>query len=523
MSVNQTRLELVMGRGINYNEMKGWSGVKGFFGKRWRMVCRKSFVGIGFCVAWAALMMVGGCKAVGGTGGKEYTAAAIEEEAGRDGVAEEWKRPARGKLKREREEESEPGLEFIVFQDRAIEVETRRILEQPEGGITVESVLGIKRLELDHRYVKTLADLRWFSNLEQIIISGGNLQSLKGIEELDMLTYLNVSDNRITSLEPLRNLKKLDVLMLSDNKVYDISPLAGLEQLEYLELNGNQIEDIEPIRNLPGLRIVDLYKNPIPKEELDDFYGFKEEDYFVTTVRGRLREDMPEFDFEIEEVLDKKEGVYRVRSIIVSENGKTLQTISIPELTSEGQTRIFPKVEKQLILEDMNFDGYQDIRLYDTLGGGYRVEWVYLLWNPNKEQFEHEPALNDVPAMCMPSFDQENKKIYGMVRYSAGSHGAYTYEYIDGVLTKIVYELEEWLYIDDEDLNQWLSGMEVKGPYGEIWHSYIKERNQDTKKMEVVKDEYTILSPTNSDARGETLLVVSGDSEIGRLIAEHGR
>ena len=63
----------------------------------------------------------------------------------------------------------------------------------------------------------------------------------------------------------------------------------------------------------------------------------------------------------------------------------------------------------------------------------------------------------------------------------------------------------------------------LKGPYGEIWHSYIKERNQDTKKMEVVKDEYTILSPTNSDARGETLLVVSGDSEIGRLIAEHGR
>ena len=228
------------------------------------MVCRKSFVGIGFCVAWAALMMVGGCKAVGGTGGKEYTAAAIEEEAGRDGVADkEWKRPARGKLKREREEESEPGLEFIVFQDRAIEVETRRILEQPEGGITVESVLGIKRLELDHRYVKTLADLRWFSNLEQIIISGGNLQSLKGIEELDMLTYLNVSDNRITSLEPLRGLTSLNTLDLRGNPLEPgaLACLRKCKRLGMVDLSYTGLGDISGLEFCRA-HILELYGNP---------------------------------------------------------------------------------------------------------------------------------------------------------------------------------------------------------------------------------------------------------------------
>ncbi len=203
---------------------------------------------------------------------------------------------------------------------------------------------------------------------------------------------------------------------------------------------------------------------------------------------------------------------------------ESLQTISIPELTCDGQTRIFPSEERQLVLEDMNFDGYQDIRLYDTLGGGYRVEWVYFLWNPKKEQFEHEPALNGVPAMCMPSFDQEDKKVYGMVRYNAGSHGSYIYEYIDGVLTKMVYELGEWLYCDDEDIIRWLSdaGVKTEWPHWQIWHSYMEKRNPDTGEMEMVKDEYTIGAYEYTDGMGEEVLTVTGDSEIGEWIAEHG-
>jgi len=54
-----------------------------------------------------------------------------------------------------------------------------------------------------------------------------------------------------------------------------------------------------------------------------------------------------------------------------------LQTISIPELAMNGQPFTYDSMKDTLgfELEDLNFDGYQDIRLFDTTNGNYRVEW----------------------------------------------------------------------------------------------------------------------------------------------------
>lgn len=114
-------------------------------------------------------------------------------------------------------------------------------------------------------------------------------------------------------------------------------------------------------------------------------------------------------------------------SITVSDTADetVVQTVSIPEMIMFGQTNISVYVENMgFELEDVNFDGYQDIRLYDTDNGNYRREWIYLIWNPEKSLFERDTCLN---AISLATFEQDKQLIYGMERGGAGSHYFSTY------------------------------------------------------------------------------------------------
>lgn len=138
---------------------------------------------------------------------------------------------------------------------------------------------------------------------------------------------------------------------------------------------------------------------------------------------------MPEFKFELTAYYDLWAESYAVQSVDVYEDGVLLQTIHVPELTFFGQTKIYDSLSDTLgfELEDVNFDGYLDIRLFDAPNGTYVQEWIYLVWNPEKQQFERDGRLNEI---SLAAFDQEKKLIYGMVRGSASSHYYSTYEHI---------------------------------------------------------------------------------------------
>ena len=73
----------------------------------------------------------------------------------------------------------------------------------------------------------------------------------------------------------------------------------------------------------------------------------------------------------------RREG-YALQTIDVYQGDTLLQAISIPELTWEGQTL---QSTLEIVMEDVNFDGYQDILVFDVLNGNYRTEWIYLVWN----------------------------------------------------------------------------------------------------------------------------------------------
>lgn len=166
----------------------------------------------------------------------------------------------------------------------------------------------------------------------------------------------------------------------------------------------------------------------IPAEDPVDFDEQKNEaSMFTVTQKGRLREDMPEFTFVLTAYRDIGWGSYALQSLEVREGDTVLQTIAIPELTVFGQTQIYDSMEDTLgfELEDVNFDGYLDIRQYDAPNGNYREEWIYLVWDPGENRFEHDVRLNQI---SLATFDQVEQLIYGMERSGAACHYYSTYQ-----------------------------------------------------------------------------------------------
>lgn len=208
-------------------------------------------------------------------------------------------------------------------------------------------------------------------------------------------------------------------------------------------------------------------------------------------------------------------------SITVSDtaDGKIMQTISIPEKTLFGETNISVYEEDMgFELEDVNFDGYRDIRLFDTANGNYRLEWIYLVWDPDKSIFEQDTHLN---AISLATFDQEKQLIYGMERGSAFDHYYSTYRYIDGLPVEVKYECVEHVYqFSPKRIQEYLSSasIETEATDFKVVHEMEQERNDATGEMETRRDIYEIYPENSEIFEDDPLFCVDVESELGRLI-----
>lgn len=370
----------------------------------------------------------------------------------------------------------------------------------------------------DYSPVSTLTDLEEL----QIGDNGASYTDIGALSGLTKLTSLYAPWCGIEDISALGNLTELEYLNLFHNRIGDISALEYLVKLNYLELGLNQITDITPLYGLEALTDINLRDNEIPWEELAAFYEQKNAASTVTvTHKGRLRKGMPEFTFRLDAYWDLQWDGYALQSLEICEGDTVLQTISIPELTLFGQTRIYDSMEDTLgfELEDVNFDGYLDIRQYDTSNGNYRQEWIYLVWNPDECKFEYDARLNQI---SLATFDQEEQLIYGMERGGAVCHYYSTYQYIDGEPVKIRYVEEEGVLLDDDNFNEICnaaSGKEAVAYEGIWFYIHCMERNEKTGELETVSEEYVF----DSDRENEEFRVDVA-SELGqRIAAECGR
>lgn len=84
--------------------------------------------------------------------------------------------------------------------------------------------------------------------------------------------------------------------------------------------------------------------------------------------------------------------------------------------------------EQIFIVEDVNFDGNNDIRLLQFLPAASNLPYYYWIYNPKKQLFQRQSSLEDITS---PEFDLKKKLIYSFWRDGCCDHGSSTYKYIN--------------------------------------------------------------------------------------------
>ncbi len=354
------------------------------------------------------------------------------------------------------------------------------------------------------------------TNLKSLFARDCGISDISALGGLAQLEELSLGYNRISDISPLKNLQNLTKVYLNNNRIDDISPLENKQKLTSLELENNRISDIAPLYGLHALKHIELKGNRISDSAFEQFFAERKDELITVTQTGKLREDMPEFTFRLTAYDDLRRECYALQTIDVYQGDTLLQAISIPELTWEGQTL---QSTLEIVMEDVNFDGYQDILVFDVLNGNYRTEWIYLVWNVEEQRFENDIRLNQI---SLAVFDQEKQLIYGMECGGAAYHYYSTYQYIDGEIVKIRYYEEEGIFIFDEKIRQYYdaASVETGGVTFDAWYAHVMERNAASGQLETVSEEYVFESyDSEGKAIEEEQLRIDVSSELGAQIS----
>jgi hypothetical protein len=86
------------------------------------------------------------------------------------------------------------------------------------------------------------------------------------------------------------------------------------------------------------------------------------------------------------------------------------------------------------IVEDMNFDGFDDVRIQAFFPPGPNIPYLCYLWDNHISKFVVNTDLERIPD---PRFDHENKTIKSFVRDNVVTYYESIYKYINGIPTLV--------------------------------------------------------------------------------------
>ncbi len=152
-----------------------------------------------------------------------------------------------------------PGAK-VTFNDGVVEAAVRKQFMKPAEPIYSSELSKVYRLAIPSG-VKTLSDLKKFTNLEYLDMSNAQITDIASLSYLKKLRVLYLQRNNISDISPLKELAGLEVLSLNGNRISDISTLSALASLTELYIRDNIITDYSPLANLKKLNILYLKGN----------------------------------------------------------------------------------------------------------------------------------------------------------------------------------------------------------------------------------------------------------------------
>ena len=122
-----------------------------------------------------------------------------------------------------------------------------------------------ERLDLDGRNLEEVPKLNSAYNeaLKLLNLQHNLIISLRGVELLRQLVFLDLYDNRIMDMRPISSLINLRVLMLGKNYIKRIDGLINLERLDVLDMHANLLTSTNGLERQKHLRTLNLAGNQL--------------------------------------------------------------------------------------------------------------------------------------------------------------------------------------------------------------------------------------------------------------------
>lgn len=177
--------------------------------------------------------------------------------------------------------------EEVTFTDMVLEAAIRDALAVGAYDTIMTSDLWQFQSLIIPEGVQSLDDLRWFDELQTLVLQNasdldlspiaavtslrtldlsGTAVSAADLDALGTMTWLgslDLSGCGLSSVEALANMTALTALDLSNNSLGSVSALAGLTALETLDLSGNVLDIADSLSGLVNLTTLSLSGNPI--------------------------------------------------------------------------------------------------------------------------------------------------------------------------------------------------------------------------------------------------------------------
>ncbi len=156
-------------------------------------------------------------------------------------------------------------VEEVTFTDAGFEAALRaQVGYGPNRVIYSNTLWDITELTLPET-VNSLADLKWFPNLQKLTINGALLDLPQAIADCKKLEQLSINGSTVYTdmLHAIGSLPALKSLRLHECGISTIAPLANLDTLEKLDLSSNAIRDISALAGLTGLTELNLSSNAL--------------------------------------------------------------------------------------------------------------------------------------------------------------------------------------------------------------------------------------------------------------------
>lgn len=188
------------------------------------------------------------------------------------------------------------------------------------------------------------------------------------------------------------------------------------------------------VQNIPANPTIvnNIQSNPTnPPETTSDKIQEKNDIILLRSVTERIHPSLPEFIFNIygQEPI-KSWYNYRIRKITIAradQPEKVMQEIILDKVSVTNDYPRIPNINTGgFYIEDMNFDGYKDIRLQLWVPAAPNIPFFYWIWDKDAAKFIQDKELEQIPS---PRVDNENRTIVSYVRESAGTHSKFTYKY----------------------------------------------------------------------------------------------